>query len=166
MEKRSQINFGETFGIIFITFIIIFLGLLFFNNIINNNIEQLDKENEEKEIFLKYKYILNLENLKRTENGIIREEFDILSLRSLKNILNNENDSLSREFRRKIGKGKFNLIILNNSNFSKNISNILIYNNSKGITLNCDVSNIKTLIPTYNLSEFGVGIFEIIFYNC
>ena len=168
MNKKSQINFGETFGIISITFIIIFIGLLFFNNITKNNIEEINLENKKQEIYLKHKYISNLEYLKQTKNGIIREEFDLLNLKSFSNILNDSNSNETKKFKQKFGFGKFQINIFDENNFSKINETIIIYNHTTNIGKFDTKCNIKTLISIYDKKsdKIKIGIFDIIFYKC
>ena len=84
-NKSAQIKFGETIGVIIIVYIIIMVGLIWFNNINNSDITKMNEKNLENKAFEKYQFIVNFDLIHKSERGDVDAEFDLISMKALSN---------------------------------------------------------------------------------
>ena len=88
MRKKGQIKFGESFGIIFIVTIVIFLGSSWYSSTSQKSMYQMGIENMEDIAFERYNYIQNHHFLRMSQLGITERRFDLNSFRVFKNFSN------------------------------------------------------------------------------
>jgi hypothetical protein len=153
-SRKAQVKFGETIGVIFIVYLVIVLGFVWYNSSNSKAIaEQLEKQQNE-QAFEKYDYILKLNLLHKSELGYIDQEFDKTSIESMANytLL----DFGKEHFRKRLGTSRVDFYLYDiNMN---SISNITVYNNTP---VSDDPFNnrrfkqtsYRTLVPVYD----GVG---------
>ncbi len=158
-SRSGQIKFGETIGVIFIVYLVIVIGFVWYNSYNSKVIaEQLEKQQSEK-AFEKYDYILKLNLLHKSELGYIDQEFDKTSIDSMANYTK---IPLGYEhFRRKLGTSKVDFYLYDiNMN---SISNITVYNNTP-VNKTFKQTSYRTLVPVYDGIEKTsyLGILEIL----
>ncbi len=81
MKKKGQVKFGESFGIIIIVTIVIFLGASWYNSISSKALHELSIEDQEDRAFERYNYIINHNFLRISQNTVIDDKFDLHSFR-------------------------------------------------------------------------------------
>ena len=154
MRKKSQIKFGETFGVIIIVYVIILVGLIWYNSINNTQIKRIYEKNLENEAFEKYQYIINFNLIHRSERGDVDELFDYASLKTMANF---SRTKIGKEYlSRRLSLATIKLDIYNRSAFNGiNQTNmeeeIILYNNTP--KKNQDILETpiyKTLIPIHD----------------
>ncbi len=84
-NNKSQIKFGETIGVIIIVYIIIMVGLIWYNNINSKDLNEIYERDLNARSFEKYQFIVNLNLIHKSERGDIDEEFDMDSLIAMEN---------------------------------------------------------------------------------
>lgn len=159
-RRKGQIKFGETFGIIILVYIIVMVGMMWYNNINTKDINEMLQDDRRDRSFEKYYYIVNSNLLHKSEAGDIDEELDLVSLR----IFSNFSNSTGKEFiRKQLGEST---ILIEIRDFCYNsIENITLYNNTPNGTLN--VEKFKTLIPVIspiNQTTY-LGVLSVIVYD-
>lgn len=80
MRKKAQIKFGESIGVIIIVYIIIMVGMIWFNSINNSDIQQTRNDDLKNKAFEKYFYVINLDLIHQSQEGDVKEEFNLNSL--------------------------------------------------------------------------------------
>lgn len=164
MNKKSQIKFGETFAIIILVYIILVIGMVWYNNINTNSIKEMQENDLRDRSFEKYFYIVNSELLHVTSQGDVDEEFDLTSLE----IFSNYSKS-NREFiRKQLGEATV-IVELYDKDF-ESIKNITLYDLRYENSNNKNRKNeerFKTLIPVKDTikKETNIGILNVIIYN-
>lgn len=95
MHKKSQIQIGETITVLFVFFILITIGFIFYVKVIRGNIESdIEDVSQQKSIEIAQRAMF-LPELQCSENSVkeIKNCIDILKLESAKDIINKkEND--------------------------------------------------------------------------
>lgn len=158
-NAKGQIKFGETFGIIIIVYIILMVGLIWYNNVNSNNLKEMNDENKMDMAFEKYHYIVNSNLLHLSEQGDIDEEFDITSLRVFEGY--SKNDVSKEIVRKQLG---YSLVQVELLDMGYNpIENITIYNNTLKDYSN--IENFRTLIPISDNKKVHVGILTVSVYS-
>lgn len=156
MNKKAQIKFGETIGVILVVYIIIMTGMIWYNNINNKNLQEIRDNDLRERAFEKYYYLNNLDLIHISQRGYIDEEFDIIGLRTLENYSNTENGR--EHLRKQLGEST---IIVKVYNYSTELNDtnynelLVLYNNTPkefdtvGNRLRKITSedNFRTLIP-------------------
>ncbi|MDA3854754.1 MAG: hypothetical protein PF569_00745 [Candidatus Woesearchaeota archaeon] len=164
MNKKSQIKFGETFAIIILVYIILVIGMVWYNNVSTNSIKEMQENDLRDRSFEKYSYIVNSEFLHVTSQGDIDEEFDQVSLE----IFSNYSKSNKEFIRKQLGEATV-IVELYDKNL-KSIKNITIYDLRYDNSNNENRKNeerFKTLIPVKDTinKETNIGILNVIIYN-
>ena len=164
--KKSQIKFGETFGVMIIMYFVIIFGIKFYEGYLKDNIEEIRLTNEKLLEEEKFTYFSKLNYLKYSISGIYQNEFDIHSLRAYSNYSKN----YPLEVEKKLGFSNASIKVLK-INFSN--SDFSIYTNE---TINL-FENVKddfksktiyrTLYPIRDTSkeETYIGILEVVFFS-
>jgi len=83
MNKKGQVKFGETIGIIFIVYIVLVMGFVWYNNSNSKDIQKQIEEDRMNQAFEKYNYVVKLNLIHRSELGYIDEEFDLSSIKAM-----------------------------------------------------------------------------------
>lgn len=88
MDKKTQIQMGETIAVLFVFFILILMGLIFYVRIIKGNIEgEKDEASQLRAIGIAQR-VMFLPELQCSEDNIIRDNcVDIWKLESAKNLM-------------------------------------------------------------------------------
>ena len=163
MKKKAQVKFGETIGIIIIVYIVLMLGLLWYNDVNADSLDELYKGDQKSRGFEKYYYITNNHMLREAQQGSIDEEFNLESIHAM-NIYSkskNGNDYLYKFL------GYSNVSI---KYYDANLENpqvIEIYSNVPDSSNINDEEIFRTLIPIVDKSNNTVliGVLELINYE-
>ena len=149
--KKSQIKFGESIGVIIIVYIIIMVGLIWYNNINSKDLNELHKKDLNARAFERYQFIVNLNLIHTSQKGNIDEDFDLISLKTMHNFTNTKYGKLF--FSNQLGYSLIEVDIYNNSVFD-NIQTdnyqekIILYNNTPNRNSQIhSVQTYRTLIP-------------------
>ena len=167
MEKKAQIKFGETFGVIIIVFILLMSGLTWYNKISQKEIYELKEKDQFDKSFEIFNYILNLNLIHSSQRGIIDDEFDYHSLIVFSNYSNTT--SGKELLQKQLGTSLITIEIYNYTEIQGDMVNhklIILYNNSEYITKFNRIKrfeNFRTLVPVINSGENRVdlGILKI-----
>jgi len=143
--KKAQINFAETFAIIIIVYIVIVVGMVWYNQHNSKKVEEMQFNDKMQRSFEKYYFIVNLNLLHKTEHTDIDEEFDLTALQVFEKSY--MNDPQSKDFiRSQLGDSLVSVDILN---FDLTLNQtIIVYNNTPSKIRN--IETFRTLIPVYN----------------
>ena len=88
MGKKSQIQMGETIAVLFVFFVLILIGLIFYVKIIKGNIESDKEEASQLRAIGIAQRVMFLPELQCSEDNIIKDNcIDIWKLDSAKNIM-------------------------------------------------------------------------------
>ena len=158
-NRSAQVKFGETIGVIFIVYLVIVVGFVWYNNSNSKAIdEQLEKQRSEL-AFEKYDYILKLNLLHKSELGYIDQEFDKTSIESMANY--SLSASGREHFRKKLGTSRVDFYLYDINMDS--VSNITVFNNTP-VNQTFKQTSYKTLVPVYDGIEKTsyVGVLEIL----
>lgn len=158
-SRSAQVKFGETIGVIFIVYLVIVVGFVWYNNSNSKSIaEQLEKQRNEL-AFEKYDYILKLNLLHKSELGYIDQEFDRTSINSMANY--SLSDVGREHFRKKLGTSRVDFYLYDINMDS--VDNITVYNNTP-VNQSFKQTSYKTLVPVYDGIEKTsyVGVLEIL----
>ncbi|MCA9495907.1 MAG: hypothetical protein KC589_03110 [Nanoarchaeota archaeon] len=170
MNKKAQVKFGETIGVIIIVYIIVMTGLMWYNNINSKDINKLKYNNQQELAFEKYYYIANLDLIHLSQKGIIDKEYDINALYTMYNFSISKK---GREFlRNQLGESIITLELYRNNELETKTPYeiITLYNNTPKTQINgIEVKEIKeripfkTLIPVRdNEGKTIIGILNIV----
>jgi hypothetical protein len=160
-SKKSQVKFGETFGVMIIMYFVIIFGMYWYDSYLQDVKEDLFKKNKkliEKE---RIEYISNLKYLKYSFSGIIGEEFDLYSLYAYSKY--SKNETYKKEIRKNLGTS---LVVLKVLNESLQINQtIILYNNS--LDNPTDISIFRLMYPIKNsvLEKTNLGLLEITLFK-
>ena len=146
-RKKAQIKFGETFGIIIIVYIVVMVGMVWYNTSSGKEIREMNEENKVDRAFEKYYYVVNSNMLHLSQHGDIDEEFDLVSLRVFENYSDSEP---AREMvRQQLGEALVTLDVYDNE-FNL-IENFTVYNRTPEEYKNREA--FRTLIPVVDPIE-------------
>lgn len=165
MKKKGQVKFGETFGIIFLVYIIIMVGMIWYNNINNNTIEELNQDSQRDRAFEKYHFILNSNLLHKSELGDVDEDFDYYSLISFEEYSKGD----SKEFvRNELGESTV-IVEVYDRELNELRDPIVLYNNTvepKDGTRK-KIETFRSLIPVIDTvkKETHMGVLIVKTYN-
>ena len=84
-SKSAQVKFGETIGVIFIVYLVIVVGFIWYNNSNSKAITEMIEKQDKQGAFERYDYILKLNLIHKSELGYIDKEFDKTSLDAMAN---------------------------------------------------------------------------------
>lgn len=163
MKKKAQIKFGETIGVIFIVYIIILAGFIWYNDITQDNLREIYEEDQLSRAFEKYYFIVNFDLIHVGQFGIMDEEFDINSLRVMKNF---SKTSSGKAYLDKRLDESTAIVRVYDKDFIS-IENITLYNKTPGNNIDYDTQIFRSMIPIIdeiNKSTY-MGILEIYTYS-
>jgi hypothetical protein len=80
MTRKAQIGFGEIFAIIFIVYLVLMIGLVWYNKISNKNLQEIGDRDFINQAYEKYHYFMNLDVVHVSEQGVIKDQFDYQAL--------------------------------------------------------------------------------------
>ena len=93
MKKKAQVKFGETIGIIIIVYIVIMIGLLWYNDVNSDSLDELYTKDQKSRGFEKYYHITNNHMLREAQQGYIDEEFNLESIYAMSIFSQSKNGS-------------------------------------------------------------------------
>jgi hypothetical protein len=166
VKKKGQVKFGETFGIIFIVYIIVIIGIIWYNNINTSAIQELSDDSQRDRAFEKYHFIMNSNLLHKSQLGDVDEDFDLYSLKSFRNYSKGNGTEAVRS---QLGESTI-LVELYDKELAKlPESPILLYNNTikpKDGTKK-KIETFRSLIPIQDTinKETYIGILVVKTYN-
>jgi hypothetical protein len=157
-SRSAQVKFGETIGVIFIVYLVIVVGFVWYNNSNSKAIEEQMQKQQNEQAFEKYDYILKLNLLHKSELGYIDQEFDKTSIDSMANYT--ETVEGKEFFRQKLGLSRVDFYLYDIDMIS--ISNITVYNNTP-VGQKFMQTSYRTLVPVYDGIEKTayLGVLEI-----
>ena len=85
MQNKSQIKFGETIGILFIVYIVLVFGIMWYNNKNSDDLEEMQLQNAQDSALEKYYYVIYSDLLRTSQRGYEKNSFDLLSIKSFAN---------------------------------------------------------------------------------
>ena len=159
MQKKAQVKFGESIGVILIVYLIIMGGLMWYNKINNNNLYEIYKDDQQDRAFEKYYYISNLDLIHESKKGVIQDYYDLNSMIVFSNFSIKEENKIF--FSKQLATSLITLKIYdNNENLKKDISfhNLTIYNNTPEENDILDSLQFKTIIPIKYEKTSKIGI--------
>lgn len=165
MKKKGQVKFGETFGIIFLVYIIIMVGMIWYNNVNTNTIEKLNDEAQRARASEKFFFIQNSNLLHKSELGDVDEDYDYYSLISFQEYSKGD----SKEYiRKQLGESTI-VVELYNKDLDEVREPIVLYNNtveSKDGTRK-KIETFRSLIPVKDSikKETNMGVLIVKIYN-
>jgi len=159
-KKNAQIKFGETFGVIILVYIIVMVGMIWYNNINTKDIAQMNEKNQRDRAFEKYYYVINSDMLHVSEQGDVDPEFSLTSFRVFSNYTKNEG---KEHIRQQLGESIIVLEIVDKDFVSQ--ENLTVYNNTPKDFKNRE--SFKTLIPVMDKinKKTSIGILTVYTYS-
>lgn len=92
MSKKSQIQIGETIAVLFVFFVLIVIGFMFYARVIKSNIEVEKEELSQLRSVGIAQRVMFMPEVQCSENNLIIDNcIDILKLESAQNIMNENN---------------------------------------------------------------------------
>lgn len=162
---RAQIKFGETIGIIIIVYLVLILGLSFYNNSNNKDLQELLESDQEARAFEKYAYIMSSPMLYVSERGNVENEFDKLSFVAFENFSKNPQ---GREYlRRQLGEALITVEVYTSQNFLdgeiNDVESFTLYNFTENLSLESNVEVFTSIIPIYDSinKTYEIGVLQI-----
>lgn len=156
-QKKGQIKFGETIGVIFIVYIIVVMGFIWYNKTNSDDLAERMEKDRKDQAFEKYNYIVKLNLIHRSELTYIDEEFDLASLKTME--MYSKSTDGKRYFEDKLKNSRVTVKLYD---LEKNpIDNITLYNRTP--TKKYNVERYKTIIPVndgVNNTKY-LGIIEV-----
>jgi hypothetical protein len=166
VKRKAQVKFGETFAIIILVYIILMIGMIWYNNINTKAINEMSEESLKERSFEKYYYIMNSDLLHKTEQGDVDEEFDLAALRAFSNY---STGNQKEYIRKQLGEALVT-VKLYDKDLDEIEDEIILYNNTYNPNLNSKIKNevvFKALIPVVDAVEkrTSLGILSVIIYG-
>jgi len=145
-SRFAQVKFGETIGIIFIVYIVLVVGFVWYNNYNSKYIdEQIEKQTKDR-AFEKFNYLMKLNLIHKSELGYLNQEFDRTSLIAMSNYSNSGDGK--EFFRQHLGDS---LVVFYLYDIEMNsVENITVYNNTVDLSREFKVNNYLTVLPIYD----------------
>lgn len=168
MQKKSQIKFGESIGVIVIVYIVLMSSLMWYNNISKTDINNLYLDDQKERAFEKYTYINNLDLLHISQRGITDNEFDKNSLIAFSSYTKITGNLSGKEhIRKQLGESVVTIKIYNYTSI-KNFTpylNLTLYNNTPKDynSKTYEKVSYKTLVSVTSTNEkrTDIGLLEI-----
>ncbi len=85
MNTKAQIKFGETIGILFIVYLVLMFGIMWYNDKNSDDIDELYVKDAQDRALEKYYFILYSDLLKSSQQGFQKNTFDMVSLIAFSN---------------------------------------------------------------------------------
>lgn len=164
-SKKSQIKFAETIGVIIIVYIILMIGLIWYNNVNTKQLNQINQINNQDLAFEKYYYIVNADFLHFSQKNDIDEEFDLVALESIYDYSENLGEKFLYS---KLKNSLIKVKIYENIGYDLTfIKEIVLYNKSIKKTNLKSIQNFNTLIPIIDSinQKTLIGFLEVKVYN-
>ncbi|NQZ85110.1 MAG: hypothetical protein HRU03_05310 [Nanoarchaeales archaeon] len=161
-SKSAQVKFGETIGVIFIVYLVIVVGFIWYNNSNSKAITEMIEKQDKQGAFERYDYILKLNLIHKSELGYIDKEFDKTSLDAMANY--SQSVTGKEFFRRKLGTS---LVTFSLYDIDMNsLYNITVYNNTP-VDQRFKQTSYRTLVPVYDgiKKTSYIGVLEILDFN-
>lgn len=167
MVKKAQIKFGETIGIIIIVYLIIMVGLIWYNNYNTKSLNELRINDLNDRAFEKFNYLNKLTLIHLTQEGIVNYQFDKNSL-AIMAIMSKTKEG-KEYFSKQLGESTIIIEIFNSSNTNLLYfeERIILYNNTPNKEKNIINQQIyKSLIPVYDSKDksIKIGYMQLINY--
>ncbi len=80
--KKAQVKFGETIGILFIVYLILMVGLTWYNSINEDDIKELIEEQNEVKANQMYEFVLNSNFIRKSQGSESENLMDMYSLQA------------------------------------------------------------------------------------
>ncbi len=172
-KKKSQVKFGETFGIIIIVYIVIVMGMVWYNKINTNDINEMTQKDNLQKAFEKYNYMVNSDLLHLSQQGDVDEEFDLQAIKTFEEY---SNSTQGKEIvRRQLGESTITIKIMSKDPTTHEFQDeeeFLIYNNTPNKNKKIgngvfEKNKFRTLIPVVDSIEkkTKLGLLEVTVYN-
>lgn len=167
MNRKAQVKFGETIGIIVIVYIVIILGFVWYNNVNAKQIAKIYEEDQKDRAFERYHYMMNLDLVHVAQRGYVDVEFDINGLRAFSEFTQGD----SREFARsKLGDSLVTLKIYELNYTGEEVlfvsyENLTLYNSTPDYEFDKDI--FTSLIPVMESSKKKtyVGVLDVVSFR-
>lgn len=159
MTKKTQVKFGETIGIIIIVYLIIMVGLIWYNNYNTKSLNELRINDLNDRAFEKFSYLNKLTLIHLTQEGIVNNEFDESSLIAMANM--SQTKEGKEYFSKQLGKSTIIIEIFNSSNTNLTYyeKRIILYNNTPNTQKKIiNQQTYKSLIPVYDSKDKSIKI--------
>lgn len=146
--KKAQVKFGEAFGIIIIVYVVLTVGLSWYNSSNEKNLREMSAENNENLAFEKYNFITNLNLLRNSEDENINYFMDLDAIRAFQNYTNTTEGK--NFLRGKLASSRVRIQLYNYTGIQDFIAyeNITIYENIPDFEY--VPINYRTIIPVYD----------------
>lgn len=132
MNLKAQIKFGETIGILFIVYLVLMFGIMWYNGKNSDDIDELYIKDAQDRALEKYYFILYSDLLKTSQQGFQKNTFDMVSLIAFSNY--SKTSQGSSFLQRRLGEGLITLKVYSSGSIfeSQNVAyeEIILYNNS------------------------------------
>jgi hypothetical protein len=117
LSKKGQIKFGETIGILFIVYILIMVGLTWYNSINEDDFIELQEDIDRDIVFDKYNFIVQSSFLRKSQGG---DATNVMDKRSLDAFYNYSQTDVGKDFlRKRLGEGLITIYFYEIDEFSQ-----------------------------------------------
>lgn len=162
--KKAQVKFGESIGVIFIVFLLLFSGLIWYNKANSQDVVEMRERDMFDQAFEKYYYISSLDLLHYSQNGIVDSEYDMAALDAFYNF--SKTDEGIEFLRPQLKQSEIVLKVYADTDDFKNdvlAKEVVLYNQSPGSLKQVkQIIPFKTLIPIVNYSDSVViGVIDL-----
>lgn len=164
--RKSQIKFGETFGIIIIVYIIIISGFVWYNNENSKDVRSILRNDKVERSFEVYYSIVNNDLLRVSQRAVIDDEFDLVGLRAFADFAKNEGKTYLRT---RLGESDVVIHLYDYSSVYTGTftpyESLILYSNAP--TEDADKEVFRTMVPVVNLIDErnDLGILEVTVYD-
>ena len=166
MDRKSQVKFGETFGIIIIVYFVIIAGFSWYNKENNKSINEMLANDKFERAFEIYYFVVNMDLIHVTERGVVDDELDINGLRAFEKFAAKPENK--EYLRKQLAESSVKMSIFTSETIHEGDFNVdetlILYNNTPEIV--GDVEIFRTLLPVINDREDRVdmGLLEVVVY--
>ena len=162
-SRKAQVKFGETIGIIFIVYIVLVVGFVWYNSYSSKYIEEQNEKANLDRAFEKFNYLLKLNLIHKSELGDLSQEIDRTGLIAMSNY---SSSGEGREFfRQHLGTS---LVTFYLYDIEMNlVESIVVYNNSIDSSREFNIKPFRTVLPVFDgiNDTVYVGIIQVLDYR-
>lgn len=170
MNRKAQVKFGETVGILFVVYLVLVFGIMWYNNKNSDDLRELYLQDAQDRSLEKYYFIIYSDLLRTTEEGYEKNSFDLLSMKTFANYSKTQEGKEYLQGR--LGEAEITLTLYEGNSVwqggGESYDELVLYNNSPEFRSNSQILRqqvFTSIIPikdvTTNSEEVLVGIMRV-----
>ena len=175
--KKGQIKLGETFAIIFIVYIMLVSGFIWYNKINTQKLAEIQQKDNMNRGFEKYNFLINADLLHTSEQGVIDDSFDSDSIDAFERFANTPEGT--DYLQKRLGEAKVQITVYNYTELNElaatNLDDPLhnpkikqprtIYSDMPDVSLIKSMETFRIIVPVNNQSakrtDIGLLVIQV-----